>query len=293
VTQLRLRYRNGWTVWHVGAAVAMVAACVAVASNAWADLAMLGFKDEESSHVMLVPLVVAWLVWVRRQRFRTCEPNGRWIGTLLLGIGWLMWSIGYRRQIQLAWHSGAVMMAVGGLLTVLGRDVFIRFFPAFVALAFLVPVPATLRQYIAIPLQHTTARLTQNVAEVLGMEVVRQGNLLSLNGTEVAIAEACNGMRLVFTLFLACYVFAFVTPLRAYVRVIVLAVSPLIAIVANVVRLVPTVWMFGHTSPSVAEQFHTLSGWVMLVAAFLVLMGIVKMLRWALVPVAKFTLAGT
>lgn len=293
MTQLRLRYRNGWTVWHAGAAVVMVAACVAVASNAWADLATLGYKDEESSHVMLVPLVVGWLVWVRRQRFRTCEPNGRWVGTLLLGIGWLMWSIGYRRQIQIAWHSGAVLMAIGGLLTVLGRDVFVRFLPAFVALAFLVPVPATLRQYIAIPLQHTTARFTQNVAEVLGMAVVRQGNLLSLNGTEVAIAEACNGMRLVFTLFLACYVFAFVTPLRAYVRVIVLAASPLIAIVANVVRLVPTVWMFGHTSPSVAEQFHTLSGWVMLVAAFLVLMGIVKMLRWALVPVARFTLAGT
>lgn len=290
---IRLHYRNGWTVWHVCAAVAMVAACVAVAGNAWADLATIGFKDEESSHVMLVPMVVIWLVWVRRQRIRICQPTGRWIGTVALAIGWVMWSVGYRRQIQLAWHGGAVLMAVGGLLTVLGRDVLIKFFPAFVALAFLAPVPATLRQYIAIPLQHTTARFTQNVAEVLGMQVIRQGNLLSLNGTEVAIAEACNGMRLVFTLFLACYVFAFVTPLRTYVRMTVLAASPLIAIVANVIRLVPTVWMFGHTSPSVAEQFHTFSGWVMLVAAFLALMGIVKMLRWSLVPVTRFTLAAT
>jgi exosortase len=273
------------------AVVAMLGACVLIAGNAWADLAMLGWKDEESRHVLLVPLVVAWLAWVRRQRFRACEPTGRWVGTVLLGLGWMAWSIGYRRQIQTAWHSGAVLMAMGGLLTVLGKDVLMKFFPAFVALAFLVPVSSTIRQHIAVPLQHDTAWLTQNVAEVLGMQVTRQGNLLSLNGTEVAIAEACNGMRLVFTLFLACYVFAFVTPLRMYVRMIVLAASPLIAIAANVVRLVPTVWMFGHTSPSVAEQFHTFSGWLMLILAFLALMGIVKLLRWALVPVTRFTLA--
>jgi exosortase/archaeosortase family protein len=123
------------------------------------------------------------------------------------------------------------------------------------------------------------------------MEVQRHANLLTVNGHEVTIVEACNGMRMVFTLFLACYVFAFVTPLRGYVRAIVLALSPLVAVVANVIRLVPTVWMFGHAPKGVAQDFHTASGWFMLVVAFLGLMGIVKLLRWAMVPVAQFTLA--
>lgn len=287
----KVRNRNGWTAWHVYAALAMVTACVVIAGNAWADLSTIGWKDEESSHVLLVPLVVAWLVWVRRGRLRSCEPGRRMIGTFLVAIGWFMWSFGYRHQVQSSWHLGAVILAVGGLLTALGRDVLVKFFPAFVALIFLVPVPATGRQLIALPLQHAIAQVTQNVGEVLGMEVIRQGNLLMINGHEVAIAEACNGMRMVFTLFLACYVFAFVTPLRGYVRALVLAASPLVAIIANVIRLVPTVWMFGHASPKVAEEFHTLSGWVMLVVAFLGLMGIVKVLRWAMVPVAQFTLA--
>lgn len=286
-----VRNRNGWTAWHVYAALAVVSACVVIAGNAWADLSTIGWKDEEASHVLLVPLVVGWLVWVRRGRLRSCEPGRRMIGTLLVAIGWFLWSFGYRHQVQSSWHLGAVILAVGGLLTVLGRDVLVKFFPAFVALIFLVPVPATGRQLIALPLQHAIAQATQNVGEVLGMGVIRQGNLLTINGREVAIAEACNGMRMVFTLFLACYVFAFVTPLRGYVRALVLAASPLVAIIANVVRLVPTVWMFGHASPQVAEEFHTLSGWVMLVVAFLGLMGIVKVLRWAMVPVAQFTLA--
>ena len=109
--------------------------------------------------------------------------------------------------------------------------------------------------------------------------------------TEVAIAEACNGMRMVFTLFLACYVFAFVTPLRGYVRAIILLASPVTAIVCNVIRLVPTIWVFGHTTPERAEVFHDISGWVMLIVAFLGLTSIVRLLRWAMVPVSPFTLA--
>jgi len=290
---LRLRFRNGWTIWHLYAAVAIVAACVLVTGSAWADLLNIGLKDEESSHILLVPLVVAWLVWVRRGRLRALEPGDRWVGTVILGIGWFLWSVGYRWQVQSFWHTGAVAMVVGGLLTATGKDLFLKFAPAFVVLLFLVPVPATARQAIAIPLQKATAHVTQNVGEVLGMDIARQGNLLSINGTEVAVVEACNGMRMVFTLFLACYVFAFVTPLRPYVRFIVLATSPLVAVVANVIRLVPTVWVFGHASPNVADEFHTISGWVMLVLAFLGLMGIVRLLRWALVPVAPFTLAAT
>lgn len=288
---IKARYRNGWTVLHFWAALGLVAACMVVAGNAWTDLWTIGWKDEESSHVLLVPLVVAWLIWVRRGRLRGCEPGGRLIGTFFIALGWFLWSFGYRQQVQSFWHSGAVVMAVGGILTALGSDVFIKFFPAFVVLIFLVPVPSTGRQMIALPLQHAIAQTTQNVGEVLGMQVTREGNLLTVNGHEVAVVEACNGMRMVFTLFLACYVFAFVTPLRGYVRALVLAASPLVAVVANVIRLVPTVWMFGHASPEAAERFHTAGGWVMLVVAFLGLMGIVKVLRWAMVPVAQFTLA--
>jgi exosortase/archaeosortase family protein len=107
----------------------------------------------------------------------------------------------------------------------------------------------------------------------------------------VAIAEACNGMRMVFTLFLACYVFAFVTPLRPIARLTVLIISPLVAVVFNVIRLVPSIWVFGHASAGIAERFHTFSGWMMLVLAFLGLMSILKVLRWAMVPVFRFPLA--
>jgi exosortase/archaeosortase family protein len=113
------------------------------------------------------------------------------------------------------------------------------------------------------------------------MSVQRSGSLLSINGVDVTIAEACNGMRMVLTLFMVCYTVAFTTQLRPAVRALFLLASPLVAIVANVVRLVPTIWMFGNRSVQTAETFHTASGWVMSVLAFLLLLGFCRLLERA------------
>lgn len=281
-----------FTTRHLIAAALLVAATVAITFAAWADMARLAMKDEESTHILLVPLVVAWLVWVRRQRLRHCRPTGRWIGTVIMLLGWGAWSYGYRFQRPMLWIGGAVALAVGALLSVLGRDLLFNFMPAFAALIFLVPVAGERRQQIAQPLQTATATVTQHVSETLGFKVARDANLLSVNGTPVAIAEACNGMRMVITLFLVCYLMAFITPLHAYVRVLLLLLSPLVAVIANVVRLVPTVYMFGVTTEERALQFHDAAGWVMLFVAFFALNGVIGVLKWAKLPVAPYSLAG-
>ena len=80
-------------------------------------------------------------------------------------------------------------------------------------------------------------------------------------------------------------------PLRESVRLLVLAASPLAAIVCNIIRLIPTVWLFGYGRHDIATKFHNISGWIMLPIAFFMLLGIMRLLRWALVPVTRFNLA--
>src|SRR4030095_16232039 len=133
---------------------------------------------------------------------------------------------------------------------------------------------------IAIPMQTATAQATQTAFDILGEQnVQRNGNQLIINGTVVNVAEACNGMRMVFTLILVSYAFAFGEPLRGYVRFLILAASPLSAIGCNVIRMIPTIWLFGNASTEVAEWFHNFAGWAMLGIAFLLLMGIIRLLK--------------
>jgi exosortase len=109
--------------------------------------------------------------------------------------------------------------------------------------------------------------------------VVRQGNSLWINGQMVNVVEACNGLRLVWTLILVSWLFAFVTPLKSWVRWTVVAVSPLIALVCNVIRLVPTLYLHGHASKETAEMFHDVAGWCMIPLAFFMLMGVISLIE--------------
>jgi len=283
--------RSPWRLWHLWAAVGLALLGFAVTGRAWLDIAQIALRDEESSHVLLVPVVFAWLVWVRRFRFRLCRPVGTWVGPLFIAVGGAIAMYGYGQAIQSFWHGGSVLVVLGCVLSILGRQVLVAFLPAIVVLIFIVPVPGRLRLEMAIPMQTITAAATQWMFDLLGLAVDRSGNTLSINGEQVRIVEACNGMRMIFTLVMVSYAYAFGTPLRWFVRLIIVGLSPLSAVVCNVLRLLPTIWMYGYMPDTVADPFHSAAGWLMVGVAFLLLMGILKLLKWMLIPVAPFTLA--
>jgi exosortase len=273
------------------ALLSLMTLSIIVTLDAWRDILHIAMRDEESSQVFLVPLVAAWLVWVRRRRVAHAHLHGTWAGCLIILAGAILYCVGDLLLIQSFWHGGAVIILIGCVVTIMGRDLLRQFLPAIVAILFVVPVPGRVRQRIAIPMETTTAAVTQHVYETLGLSIERSGNTLTLNGHEVDIVEACNGLRMVVALTLVSYAFAWGTPLRWYVRLIVLALSPVSAIICNVVRLVPTVYLYGYHPGEFAGRFHDLSGWVMLFVSFFMLMGVIRLLRWALVPVNHYVLA--
>lgn len=253
-------------------------AAAAILLPAWRDIFRLGLRDEELSYVLLAPVMIACLAWVRRGLLAKCRARGGWLGLIILAFGWAIYSYGYLADPVL-WRAGAVVIAIGAFVSAAGSDVLFKFAPVFAACIFLVPVSPDGRYHVAVPLQTATARATQTICDLLGLYVDRSGNMLTINGVDVTVAEACNGMRMVFTLFMVCYVVAFTIRLRPILRMLLLIFSPLIAIVANVMRLVPTVWMFGNTTPHKAERFHDVSGWVMTIVAFALLLSIFSMVQ--------------
>jgi exosortase len=283
--------RVRWTPGHFALAALLMAAGVLATLDAWRDIVRIALRDEEQSHVFLVPFVAGWLLWVRRDRLRDYVPSANWVGPAAVALGWALNFSGDTFLIQSFWHFGAILVVLGGFLTVFGGGLLARFLPVFASLLFLVPVPGTVRQAIAIPLQKETARLTQKVLETLGASVEVSGNVLRINDHDLMIAEACNGLRMVFALVMVSFTFAFGAPLRNGFRVLVIAASPVTAIVFNVARLVPTVWAYGVFPQDVADSLHTVSGWLMLPCAFFSMLGLMRLLRWSQIPITPYVLA--
>ena len=233
----------------------------------------------------LVLPIFAWLMWTRRHAIASTRPRFSWIGPALIALGTGASLYGFLNLQQALWHGGAVLALVGAFATTAGRPLVWKMLPALVVLAFWVPVPGMIRQSIAIPMQTASASASEFVFTLIGLPVARTGNVLIYNGQEVAVAEACNGMRMVFALLLVAYAFAFANPLRPWVRAMVLVLSPVAAVFCNVLRLVPTVFLYGQSPDHWGPLFHNLAGWGMLIVAFALLMGSVRLLQWAEVPV--------
>lgn len=279
-----------WQSGHWIAAGGLAIASVLVTSDAWIDAGRLALKDEEAGYVLLAPFVVGLLVGVRRHRLLYCRPGGAWLGIAMALMGWWLWSIGYRKSAPTLWHLGPVLLLGGAIISVVGRDVLVKLLPAFVALLFLVPITPIRRQIVAAPMEKYAAIWTQESCELFGLNVARHGNLLSINGTEVEVAEACSGIRLVVSFGLVAYVLAFSRPIRWQFRAFILLAVPIVAIGSNVIRLVPTVWMYSHGATAAAASFHDAAGWTMLLVAFGALTGAVAALDWAIGPIKRVAL---
>lgn len=269
--------------------------------DAWREIFLeYAWGNEEYTHIFVVPFVAALLIYVRRMRLRHFQVTGTLLGPLLVMTGLAMNFAGYQRGIQVMLHSGAVLVALGCVVSVLGKNTILRFLPAVLVLAFLIPVPGKLRLEIAVHLQNWTAQIAHVLLNTIGFATEVTGSTLAINGRPVIIAEACNGMRSVFLLLLLAFAFAFALPLRNSVRTLLLLVSPLVALASNVVRTLPTILMYGYapdwfenpeTGQWMANQFHSLAGWAMYVVSFLIWLGIVWLLRWTMLPIQRYTLA--
>jgi exosortase len=264
---------------------------VAATRGPWTDVVGFAWRSEEQSHIMLGLPIAAWLFWVRRDRLRYTPPHRTLLGPLAVAVGWLVCWYGFRSGTDIMWHGGALMIVCGAILTIVGVDFVMKFLPAFGALVFLLPVPGRVRHAIALPLQEISARIVEFIMVLIGLPVERAGNVLNVNGHPVGIAEACNGMRMVAALGLVAYAFVFTVPMRTSVRLFILLLSPLVALLVNVIRLVPTALLYGYAEKSTADLFHDLSGWGVLVVALGILWAFLALLRWIEVPIAPYAVA--
>lgn len=271
---------------------ALIALAVVASLPAWRDIFSIGVGNAEQSHILLALPLILWLGWLRRRRVRKNGPQWCLWGPLVAAVGAGLYVLGPMRGLDLMWHGGAVLMVVGAILSVVGLRFARAFFPSLAGMIFFLPVPGTIRARIAVPLQEASAQAAEFALDTMGVAVERAGNALRVNGVDVVIAEACNGMRMVSALALVSFAFIFSVPMSNRIRFLILLISPLVALLVNIIRLIPTVLFFGYADTGVAETFHDLSGWLGLVLAAGLLWAFLGMLRWLEVPVTPYAVGG-
>jgi len=118
-----------------------------------------------------------------------------------------------------------------------------------VFLVFMLPLPPSANNLIALPLQRIATLGSVFVTQLTGLWAIDEGNVITLRDHSGAlktleVAQACNGLSMLMTLAATVTAIIILFPLANWKRIVVLASAIPIALLSNIVRIVATGWCY-------------------------------------------------
>ncbi len=136
-------------------------------------------------------------------------------------------------------------------------------------LCFMIPLPNAIANQMSGGLQWIATGVSTFILQTIGVPAFATGNIISLSTGQIGVAEACSGLRMLYSFF-ALTVGACMLVDRSHVEKVVIALLAIpIAIAVNCLRIVTTGLAYEYGDPKLAETvFHDIAGWLMMPAGF-------------------------
>lgn len=270
---------KGWRTWFWQAG--LVAILVGyIYYPILARLLLDWWNDPDASHGFLVIPFSVFVAWHSRSRWLTLDLAPSWLGLPICAgaLGFLV--VGVLGVEFFLSRSSFVFLVAGLIIYFLGWAHFrVLLFP-WTFLFLMIPIPAIVFNHIAFPLQLLASRFATATLELVGVPVLREGNIIHLASTSLEVAEACSGIRSLLSLVTLAVIYGYFLETRVSRRAIFAIVAVPIAVVANGLRVVGTGLVADLWDPQKAEGFfHTFSGWVIFVIAMVMLFSVDHFMR--------------
>lgn len=238
-------------------------------------------RSDTFAHGFVILPISAWLVWRSRASLAALEPSPR-LGVLALlalaGFGWL---VAEMASVNAAQQFAFVLMIPLLVWAVLGTAVARALAFPLGFLLFAVPFGDFLEPLL---MEHT-ADFTVAALRLTGIPVYREGLFFMVPSGSWSIVEACSGLRYLIASVTLGVLYAYLTYRSVRRRLIFVAVSAVVPIVANWLRAYMIV-MIGHLSGMkyAVGVDHLIYGWAFFGVVVMILFWIGSFWREDLAP---------
>ncbi|HXE15411.1 MAG TPA: exosortase/archaeosortase family protein [Bryobacteraceae bacterium] len=244
-------------------------------------------SNPDMGHGFFVPLAAGFIVWQRRKHLASIprEPN-TW--GLFVVIAAALLALAATLGAELFTARLAFVFALGGSVLFLCGWKWIRAlsFPL-VLLLFMIPIPQIIYARITLGLQLLASELAEGFIELMGIPVLRTGNILVLPHQTLNIVEACSGIRSLISLGFLSLIYAYVMDKRVWMRWALLVATVPIAIFANAIRVAVT-GLFTQVDATLARGFyHEAEGYIVFLVALVALVCVHRLLLACIARVSK------
>lgn len=235
------------------------AGLIALTIHDWATMADKWWNISTYNHVLFVPLIVGWLIWVRREELARLAPAPWWPGLVAIAGSLFLWLLGTIAGVNSVSQLGAVAMLQASTVMLLGPRVFAALLFPLGFMLFLVPfgdelVPA---------LQMITAKLVIELTHWSGIPAVIEGVFIDTPAGLFEVAEACSGVKFLIAMIALGALIAHTCFLSWKRRVLFLVAAIVLPILANGVRAWGTIYIAQSQGIEFAAGFdHIFYGWI-------------------------------
>lgn len=249
----------------------------------WSTLAHLlsqWWRDPNFSHGLFVPLFSGFVVWQERDHLArlTLQPSWSGLALLVSGLGLLI--VGQMGAELFLARSSLLLVLAGVIILFFGWNLFRAVLFPWVFLLLMIPIPVILFNQITFPLQLLASKVAATALPLLGVPILREGNVINLPSMALEVAEACSGIRSLMSLVALAIIYGYLLEKRLWARWLLALASVPIAVAANSVRIIGTGLLVQYWDAEMAEGFfHASWGWIIFVVSLLMLYALHGLIR--------------
>jgi exosortase len=250
------------------------------------ELLRHSYHEELYSHIILVPFISGYFIFLKRKQIRLVMGYSFKIGIIPLITGTLIYFIGKQEgglnsndHLSLMIFS-ALVFWIGGFILFYGLKSFKIASFALLFLFFMIPIPSKVVEAIISILQIGSAEAAYGFFKLTGVPILREGFTFHLPGMSIEVAKQCSGIRSSIALFITSIIAGqFFLRAKWKKLVLVLCIFP-ITVLKNGLRIVTLSLLGAYVDPRIlGSQLHKSGGIPFFFIALMLLAPILLVLK--------------
>jgi exosortase len=279
---------RGSTPWLMGLVwiLVWILVCIFFYRAPLGSVLQLAFHSEDASHILLVPFISIWLLYLDRAEFKRSLSFDYLPAFFLLLTGScfaLLANYGSRLDSseRLALNVLSFMFCLGaGYVALFGRAILQKTWFSLAFLLFAVPLPEHLLNRLIYVLQAGSAAVAEALFNMSGVPVLREGFIFRLPRMSIEVAKECSGIRSSIALLILAVLVAHFAFRPLWKKAVFVAAGLLMMLVKNGVRIATLTLLANYVDPDfLFGRLHHQGGVVFFVLGLALLVPVYWLLR--------------
>lgn len=258
------------------------------------ELFQLALRDDTYSHILLIPLISAWLLYTERKQTESVSGFAIWpmIAFLLPGILLAIFpsqcaSCSPKDRLS-TYVLSLVLLLIAGFVLILGAAKARSSYFGLAFLLFAIPIPDAFLRRIIYWLQAGSAAIAEFFFNLSGAPVLRDGLIFRLPKISIEVAQECSGIRSSLALLILALLVAHFSFRPIWKKMIFVLAGLCMMLIKNGIRIAALTLLANYVNPNfLYGRLHHQGGVVFFLIGLALLLPVFWFLRKGETPITK------